>query len=69
MVKNPDPVSGMNIPNNFFRELRNSFLGKKIPKIFDADPDPGSGNFFTLDSGSATLPTLQVILCRVSHNV
>ncbi len=38
----------MNIPENprnFFRELRNSFLELKILKFFDADPDPGSGNF------------------------
>jgi hypothetical protein len=35
-----------------FRELRNNFLVSKILKFFDADPDPGSGFFLTLDPGS-----------------
>ncbi len=36
-------------PRSYFRELRNSFLGKKKLKLFDADP--GSGIFFYLRSG------------------
>ncbi len=32
-----------------FRELRQQFFGLRILKFFDADPDPGSGIFFTLD--------------------
>jgi hypothetical protein len=39
-------------PRSFFRELRNNFLGSKILKFFDADPDPGSGMFLTPDPGS-----------------
>jgi hypothetical protein len=31
-------------PRSFFRELRN-ILGLKILKLFDADPNPGSGIF------------------------
>jgi hypothetical protein len=34
-----------------FRELRNNFLVSKILKFFDADPDPGSEIFLTLDPG------------------
>jgi hypothetical protein len=33
------------------RELRNNFLDFKLLKFFDADPDPGSGIFLTLDLG------------------
>jgi hypothetical protein len=38
-------------PRSFFLEFK-QFLGLKILILFDADPDPGSGIFFTLDSGS-----------------
>jgi hypothetical protein len=41
-----DPDSGMNI---IFPRTQEHFLGLKILKIFDADPDPGSGIFLTLD--------------------
>ncbi len=43
-----------NIPDHFFLELRNIFLGLKILKFFDVDPDPGPGIwiFITLDPGS-----------------
>jgi hypothetical protein len=43
----------MKIPdhNSDFRELRNNFLGQKL-KFFDADPDPGSEIFLTMDPGS-----------------
>ncbi len=44
-------VSGMNIPDHFFRSLE-AVLGLKILKFLDADPDPGSEIFLTLDSGS-----------------
>jgi hypothetical protein len=45
----PDPGSGSGIrdehPGSYSRELRNNFFGLKIPKFFDADPDPGSRIF------------------------
>ncbi len=44
MEKNPDPGSGMNILDNFS-------VSFEIIKFFDADPDPGSGIFLTLDPG------------------
>jgi hypothetical protein len=39
--------SGMNIPDYIFESLETTFW-VKILKFFDADadPDPGSGNFF-----------------------
>jgi hypothetical protein len=40
--------SGMNIPDNFFENLE-TVLGLKILELFDADPDPGSGFFKTID--------------------
>jgi hypothetical protein len=40
--------SGMNIRYHISEELRVEIL-----KFFDADPDPGSGIFLTLDPGSA----------------
>ncbi len=36
-------------PGLYFREIRSNFFGLKIIKFFDADPDPGSGIFLTLD--------------------
>jgi hypothetical protein len=40
--KNPDPGSGMNIPDHFSESL-GTVLGLRILKIFDADPgDPES---------------------------
>jgi hypothetical protein len=54
LVKNQDPDlgygSGMNIPYHISESLE-SFVWVKILKFFDADPDPGSGNFSTLDPG------------------
>ncbi len=44
--KNPDPGSGMNLPDHFQRAKR-QFLGQKILKFFDADPR--SGNFLVRD--------------------
>jgi hypothetical protein len=38
-------------PRLYFRELRKQFLGLKILKFFEADPDPGSGIILTLDPG------------------
>ncbi len=40
----------MNISDHFSESLE-SVLGLKILKFFDEDPDPGSGNFLTLDPG------------------
>ncbi len=51
-IRYPGSGSGMNIPDNFFRELRNIFLGLQIHIFFDADRYPGSGIFLTLDPGS-----------------
>jgi len=40
----------VNIPNHIFKSLETIFWIKKL-KIFDADPDPGCGNFLTQDPG------------------
>jgi hypothetical protein len=40
----------MNIPDHISESLETIFWDK-ILKFFDADPDPGSGIFFTLDPG------------------
>jgi hypothetical protein len=40
--------SGMNIPDHIPESLETIF-GLKIPKVFDVDPDPGSGIFLTLN--------------------
>ncbi len=52
MGENPDPGSrsGMNIPDKFSESLEIVFW-VKILKFFDADPDPGSVIFLTLDPG------------------
>jgi hypothetical protein len=39
-------------PGSYFLELRNNFLGLKILKFLDTDPDPGYGIFLTVDSVS-----------------
>jgi hypothetical protein len=49
--KNPDLGSGMNILYHISESLK-KFLGLKILKFFDADPDPGFKIFLTLDPGS-----------------
>jgi len=41
----------MNIPDHITESLETVF-GLKIHKFFDADADPGSGNFLTMDPGS-----------------
>jgi hypothetical protein len=41
----------MNIPDHISESLETIFLKLKILKFFDADPDPGSGIFLTLDPG------------------
>jgi hypothetical protein len=38
----------MNIPEHILESLEKMF-GLKILKIYDADPDPGSGIFLTLN--------------------
>jgi hypothetical protein len=48
MGKNSRPGSGMNIPDHISESLK-ILLELKILKFFDADPDPGSGNFLILD--------------------
>jgi hypothetical protein len=50
MRENPEPGSGMNIPDLIFENLVLAF-GLKIPKFFDADPDPGSCQPWILDPG------------------
>jgi hypothetical protein len=42
--------SGVNIPDNIYESLETIF-GVKILEFFDADPDPGSGLFFTVVIG------------------
>ncbi len=50
MGKNPDPGSGMNIPDHFSESLEKVFGVKNTySKYFEADP--GSGIFLTLDPG------------------
>jgi hypothetical protein len=48
-IRDPVPFSpldpGWIYPKSYFLELRNIFW-VKILKFFDADADPGSGNFF-----------------------
>jgi hypothetical protein len=41
----------MIIPDNFSESLETVFLGLKMIKFFDPDPDPGSGILSTLDPG------------------
>ncbi len=43
-----DPGSRMNISDDVTESLE-KFFGVKILKFFDADPDPGSEIFLTLD--------------------
>ncbi len=50
MGKNQDPEPGMFIPDNISESLETIF-GLNILQFFDADPDPGSGIFLTLDPG------------------
>jgi hypothetical protein len=50
MGKNSRSGSGMNITEHIFESLETIFW-VKIFKFFDADPDPGSGVFLTLDPG------------------
>jgi hypothetical protein len=47
----------MNIPDDTSESLEKIF-GLKILKFFYADPDPGSGIFFTLDPGSVRIRDL-----------
>ncbi len=51
-VKNEDPDPGWTSWIIFFESLETIFWVKKILKFFDADPDPGSEIFLTLDPGS-----------------
>jgi hypothetical protein len=44
----PDPGSGMNIPDYFSKSLETVFRVKNT-LIFHAGPDPGSGIFLALD--------------------
>ncbi len=50
MEKNPDPETGMNIPDNFSASLETVFK-VKILKLFYADPRPGIWNIFDPRSG------------------
>jgi hypothetical protein len=45
MGKNQDPVSVMN-SQIIFPRAEKQFLGLKILKFFDTDPDTGSGSFW-----------------------
>jgi hypothetical protein len=50
--QDPDPGSGsgLSIPDHISESLETIFW-VKIPKFFDSDPDPGSGNLFDPGSG------------------
>jgi hypothetical protein len=56
-IRNPGSRSGMNITDHISKSLY-QFLWLIILKFFNAAPDPGSGNFLTLDSGSGSFLTL-----------
>ncbi len=67
MGKNPDPGSGMNVPDHYSESLESVFWVKKIPRYGTVPylnslmrlrdlSDPGSGIRFK-HPGSATLPT------------
>jgi hypothetical protein len=49
-VPDPRSGSGMNIPDPISENLETIFC-VTIHNFFDADPDPGSGIFFTVDPG------------------
>jgi hypothetical protein len=51
--KNPDPWTGMNIPDHFFPERLETVIGLKILKFFDADP--GSEMILTMVPGRKDL--------------
>jgi hypothetical protein len=51
MGKKSRSGSGIKIPDHISKSLETIF-GLKILKFFDADPDPGSEIFLTLDPGS-----------------
>jgi hypothetical protein len=48
--KNQDPDPGRT-SRIIFPSAWKQFFGLKILKLFDADPDPGSGIFFALNPG------------------
>ena len=50
MGKKSRSGSGMKIPDQLSESLEQSF-GLKVHKLFDVDPDPGSGVFFDPGSG------------------
>jgi hypothetical protein len=51
MHKKSRSGSGINIPDHISESFETIFWVKKILKFFDADPNPGSGIFLTLDPG------------------
>ena len=53
MGKKSGSGSGMNNPDHISESLETIF-GVILIKFFDADPDPGSRIFLTLDPGSGT---------------
>ncbi len=56
-IRDPGSWSGMNITSHISKSLY-QILWLIILKFFNAAPDPGSGNFLTLDSGSGSFLTL-----------
>ncbi len=52
MGKKSRSGSGMIIPDHISESLETIFWVKILKLLFDADPDPGSEIFLTLDSGS-----------------
>jgi hypothetical protein len=72
MEKNPDPGSGMNIPNLIFENLVGyQIFGLKMLKLFDADPAAascqrirdGKSQIRDKHPGSATLRTEKKYSC------
>jgi hypothetical protein len=57
MGKKSRSGSVMNIPDHISERLETIFW-VRILQFFDADPDPGSGIFLTLDPGSGMEKTL-----------
>jgi hypothetical protein len=58
----------MNIQDHFSESLE-TVLRLKILKFFDADPDPGSGNFLTRESGMEKFGSRINIHSRIRNTV
>ncbi len=53
--------SGMNNPDHLSESFLETIFWFKIVKFFDANPDPGSGIFLTLDNPDRISESLETI--------